>query len=143
FMFAQMTVQPMPIAAARDPLSRFAGWADLSTKVRAAAAAQGADYIATSEQGMEGTLAFYLRDIAVFQATEAIRYEALPPVDQNLLQRATGLYVTLPGTDVAERLKKHYEAIEPVAGIWRTRNGDPIEEYRVYRLTGYRGGLPF
>jgi hypothetical protein len=37
----------------------------------------------------------------------------------------------------------HFDSVDLVATIWRSRNGDPIQPYRVYELKGYRGGLPF
>lgn len=142
-MFAQMTVRPLPIAAARDPLSRFAGWAGLAAETRAVAKAQRSGYIATSDYGTDATLAFYLRDIPVFQTSEAIRYIFLPPIDQALLTRTTGIYVTELPTDDLARLQMHFDSVELVATIWRTRGGDPIEPYRIYQLKGYRGGVPY
>jgi 4-amino-4-deoxy-L-arabinose transferase-like glycosyltransferase len=141
-LLTQMTIQPAPIAAAYDPLSRFAGWADLSAKTRVAAEAQQADYIVTNEQGLDGALAFYLRDVMVFQASESIRYESLPPVDQALLRRAVGIYISLAPVGDLALLKSHYDSVELVSTIWRTRGDDPIEPYYIYRLKGYRGGLP-
>jgi len=141
-LLTQMTIRPVPIAAANDPLSRFVGWADLSAKTRVVAEAQQADYIVTNEQGLDGALAFYLRDIAVFQASESIRYESLPPVDQTLLRRTTGIYISAaPVRDLA-MLKSHYDSVELVSTTWRRCGDDPIEPYYIYRLKGYRGGLP-
>jgi len=142
-LLAQMTVRPVSVLAANDPLSRFAGWTELASKTRAVANAQHADYIATNEQGLDGALAFYLRDMTVFQTSEAIRYESLPPVDQALLRRAVGLYVVEASLDDVARLRQYFDTVEPVSTIWRTRDGDPIEPYHLYKLTGYRGGLPF
>jgi hypothetical protein len=106
------------------------------------AEAQQAEYIVTNEQGLDGALAFYLRDITVFQATESIRYESLPPVDQGLLRQATGIYVSAAPVGDLTLLKSHYDSVELVSTIWRTRGDDPIEPYYIYRLKGYRGGLP-
>lgn len=142
-LYAQMTIKPLPIPAAQDPLSRFSGWAKLTADVRAVADAQHAEYIATNEQGLDGALAFYQRGITAFQVSEAIRYESLAPVDQAMLKRATGVYVALAPSDDITELRKHFESIELVSMIWRARDGDPIEPYDVYRLKGYRGGLPF
>ncbi len=139
---AQLTVRPVSVAAAHDPLSRFAGWAGLAAQTRALAAAHHAGYVATNDYGTNATLAFYLRDMTVFQTSEAIRYVFLPPLDQALLSRSTGLYVAaLPDDDVA-RLQRHFDSVTLLGTIWRSRDGDPIEPYRVYELKGYRGGLP-
>ena len=138
----QMTMQPMPIAAARDPLNRFAGWAGLSSETRAVANAQGATYVATNDYGLNAALAFYLRDLTVFQTSESIRYASLPPVDQALLARGAGIYVTTLALDDFPRMQKYFDSVELIATIWRSRKGDPIEPYRIYSLKGYRGGLP-
>ncbi len=140
---AQMTIKPLPLLAAHDPLSGFAGWAKLSSDVRAAADAQNAGYITTNEQGLDGVLAFYLRNITVFQDSESIRYESLPPVDQALLRQTTGIYVAAANFDDITQLQKHFGSVELISTIWRARNGDPIEPYNVYRLKSYRGGVPF
>lgn len=142
-LFAQMTVRPVSISAAHDPLSRFAGWAGLASEARAVAEAQHAGYIATADYGTNATLAFYLRDIAVFQTSEAIRYVFLPPLDQALPARTTGLYVVGQPFDDLARLQRHFDSVELITTIWRSRDGDPIEPYRVYALKGYRGGLPY
>ena len=140
----QMTLAPILIAAADDPLSKFSGWAELAAETRAAAQAQHARYITTNDYGVDGALAYYLRDIPVFQITESIRYVSLPPVDQSLLARTTGIYLVTPyyGDDLA-RLRERFDSVEFVSTIWRTRKGDPIEPFHVYRLSGYRGGVPF
>jgi len=141
-LLTQMTIRPFAVAAANDPLSRFAGWADLAAKTRVVAEAQQADYIVTNEQGLDGALTFYLRDITVFQASESIRYESLPAVDQALLRRTTGIYISLAPVGDLAMLKSHYDSVELISTIWRTRGDDPIEPYYIYRLKGYRGGLP-
>lgn len=142
-MFAQMTIRPVSTTAARDPLSRFVGWAELASKAQAVAAANHAGYIATDDYGTNATLAFYLRDMPVFQTSEAIRYVFLPPLDQALLARTPGIYVATPPFDEVAQLQKHFDSVKYVATIWRTHDGDPIKSYRVYQLNGYRGGLPF
>jgi hypothetical protein len=132
------------IMAANDPLNRFAGWAGLASQTRTLAVAHHADYIATDDYDTNATLAFYLRDMTVFQTSEAIRYVFQRPIDQALLSRATGIYVAapLPADDMA-RLQEHFDSVTFLATIWRSRDGDPIEPYRVYELKGYRGGVPF
>ena len=142
-LFAQLTVRPVSIAAARDPLSRFAGWAQLSSDVGAVMRTRHAGYIASNEHSIGATLAFYLRSTTVFQTSEAIRYEFMPPVDQELLRRTAGLYVAAPASDDLARLQAHFDSVELVSIIWRSRGGDPIDAYRVYELKGYRGGLPY
>ena len=142
-LFAQMTVRPLSILAAHDPLSRFFGWFELSLKTRAALEAHHAGYIAINEHSIGATLAFYLRDITVLQTSQHIRYEFMPPTDQGLLNRTTGIYLEVPPFDDLARLQAHFNSIEYISTIWRSRNGDPIEPYRIYELKGYRGGLPF
>jgi 4-amino-4-deoxy-L-arabinose transferase-like glycosyltransferase len=143
-MYLQMTMAPAPLAAAQDPLNKFSGWAELARDTREAITAQHAGYIATSEYGTNSILAFYLpRDVVIFQASEAMRYTNLPPIDQSLLRRSAGLYLTSAKEDEVERLRPHYESVVLVATIERARRSDPFETFRLYRLSGYRGGLPY
>ncbi len=142
-MFAQMTFWPAPVAAAHDPLDIFDGWAQWAADTRAVASARDAGYIASGEYDTNAELAFYLRGMPVFQTSEKIRYGFLPPVDQKLLADHTGIYVaTEPSTDLPE-LQKHFAWVEPIATVWRTRDGDPIKAYRIFALKGYRGGVPY
>ena len=142
-LFAQMTVRPVSILAMHDPLSRFFGWSELSLKTRAALEAHHAGYIATNEHSIGATLAFYLRGTTVFQTSERIRYEFMPPIDQALLNRTTGIYLAVPPFDDLAQVQVHFDSVEYISTIWRSRDGDPIEPYRIYVLKGYRGGLPF
>lgn len=142
-LLAQMTVRPVPIAAARDPLNIFDGWAQLAADIGAVAKEHHAGYIANAEYDTGAELAFYLRGIPVFQTSETIRYEAMPPIDQTILADSTGIYVALPPFDDLAAIKKHYESVEPIATVWRTRNGDRIKAYGVYELKGYLGGVPY
>jgi 4-amino-4-deoxy-L-arabinose transferase-like glycosyltransferase len=142
-LFAQMTVRPVSIPVLHDPLSRFFGWARLSSDADAIIRERQAGYIATNEHSIGATLRFYLRDATVFQTSEPIRYEFMPPLDQALLRRTTGMYLAAPPDDDLTRLQTHFDSVELISTIWRSRNGDPIEPYRVYELKGYRGGLPF
>jgi len=80
--------------------------------------------------------------MTVFQASESIRYESLPPVDQVLLRQTIGIYVSAAPVGDLTQLKSHYDSVELVSTIWRMRGDDPIEPYYIYRLKGYRGGLP-
>jgi hypothetical protein len=105
--------------------------------------AHQAGYIATNEYSVGATLRFYLRDAVVLQTSEPIRYEFMPPLDQALLYRTTGIYLAvLPDDDLA-RLKAHFYSVDLISTIWRNGNGEPIEPYRVYALKGYRGGVPY
>jgi 4-amino-4-deoxy-L-arabinose transferase-like glycosyltransferase len=142
-MFAQMTFWPAPVAAAHDPLDIFDGWAQWAADTRAVASAHDAGYIASAEYDTNAELAFYLRGMPVFQTSEKIRYGFLPPIDQTLLARSTGIYVAAEPLQDLPELQKHFESVEPVATVWRTRDGDPIKAYRIFELKGYRGGVPY
>jgi hypothetical protein len=143
-LYLQMTLALAPIAAIDDPLNRFAGWAGLAESTGAAAAAQNASYIATSEYATTSILSFYLpRNLTIFQATEAMRYTNLPPIDQSKLAQSTGLYLAAANDDRVEEFRRHYDSVVLISTIQRSRRGDPFEAFRLYRLSGYRGGLPF
>jgi 4-amino-4-deoxy-L-arabinose transferase-like glycosyltransferase len=142
-LLAQMTIRPVQVAAARDPLNIFSGWAQLASDIRVVAQAHDAAYIANADYDTGAELAFYLRDIPVFQASEAIRYNYRMPIDQALLTGSTGIYVAMePFKDLSD-VQKHFDRVELIATIWRSRNGDPIKPYRIYELQGYRGGVPY
>lgn len=142
-LFAQMSFWPAPISAAQDPLDIFDGWAQWAADTRAVASAHGAGYIASAEYDTNAELAFYLRGMPVFQTSEKIRYEFLPPIDQSLLARSTGIYVASEPSEDLSDLQKHFATVEPIGTVWRTRKGDPIKAYRIYALKGYRGGVPY
>ena len=143
-MYVQMTLAPAPIAAVNDPLNRFSGWAGLAEATGEAAAAQHAGYIATSEYATNSILGFYLpHGPVIFQATEAMRYTNLPLIDQELLAKTTGLYLAAENDDHVQEFRRHYDSVVLISTIQRARRGDPFESFRLYRLSGYHGGLPF
>jgi 4-amino-4-deoxy-L-arabinose transferase-like glycosyltransferase len=142
-LIAQLTVRPLTMAVMHDPLNRFFGWRQLAFDTRAIMRSHQAGYIATNEHSIGATLQFYLRNAAVFQTAEPVRYEFGPPLDQALLLGTTGIYLAVSPDDDLARLKVHFNKVELISTIWRNRDGDPIEPYRVYALKGYRGGMPF
>jgi 4-amino-4-deoxy-L-arabinose transferase-like glycosyltransferase len=142
-LLAQMTVRPVQVPAARDPLNIFSGWAQLAADTRAVAKAHDAGYIANADYDTGAELAYYLRDIPVFQTSEAIRYNYRTPIDQDLLAQGTGIYVAMEPYSDLPKVREHFDSVEFITTIWRTRNGDPIRPYRVYALKGYRGGVPY
>jgi 4-amino-4-deoxy-L-arabinose transferase-like glycosyltransferase len=143
-MYLQMTLPLVPVAAARDPFSKFIGWQGLAEAAGEAMRAEHAGYIATREYGTNSILVYYLpRDTVVFQASEPWRYTNLPPVDQAMLAATTGLFLTSANADKADELRPHFNSVELIATIQRGRTGDPIEAFHLYRLTGYRGGVPY
>lgn len=142
-LLAQMTFQPVAVPAAQDPLAIFDGWAQLAADLRAVAKQHHAGYIANAEYDTNAELAFYLRDIPVFQTSDMIRYAAMPPVDQRLLADTPGLYVALPPFNDLAEIRKHFASVTPLVTVWRTRNGDRIKAYSVFELNGYRGGVPY
>ncbi len=141
-LYAQLTIRPISVLAAEDPLNRFAGWSGLAEQTRKLAQVHHANYVATDDYGTNATLAFYLRDLTVFQTSEAIRYVFQAPIDQALLAHGIGIYLASQ-TDNISQLQEHFDDVEFIGTVWRNRDGDPIEPYRVYELQGYRGGVPF
>ncbi len=73
------------------------------------------------------TLAFYLRNITVFQTSDAIRYEFMPPIDQGRLSRTTGIYLAVPPSDDLARLQEKFSVVW-IATISRSRDGDPPDD---------------
>jgi len=142
-LLAQMTVRPLPVLAARDPLNIFAGWAQLVSDTRAVATAHHAGYIVGADYDTTAELMFYQREISVFQSSETIRYAFLPPIDQTLMAHGSGIYLTPPPFADLPEIEKHFKSVELVSTIWRGRDGDPIKPYRIYELKGYLGGVPY
>ena len=60
-----------------------------------------------------------------------------------MLASSTGLFLTSAEDDQVDKIRLHFASVELIATIQRNRRGDPIEEFHLYRLTGYRGGLPY
>ena len=93
-LLAQMTFWPVPIVGGAGSARYFRRLGAMGGGHRARGAARMVPaYIANAEYDTDAELAFYLRDIPVFQTSEKIRYEFLPPIDQSLLARSTGIYV--------------------------------------------------
>ncbi len=142
-LYLQMTLTLVPVAAAGDPLAIFAGWANLARATSAAAVAQQAGYIATTGYVPAALFRFYLNDgPPVLQLSEALRYTNEAPVDQSVLAQNAGLYLAPAAQDDIAALRPHFDSVTPLPPLVRARRGDAIAEYRVYRLDGYRGGLP-
>ncbi len=120
-LFAQMTVRPTAIPMMQDPLSRFFGWAQLASDAHAIVRQRQAGYIATNEHSIAAMLQFYLRDAAVFQTSEAIRYDFMPPLDQARLRHASGIYLAMAPDDDLARLHAHFDSVELISTIWRNR----------------------
>ena len=143
-MYLQMAGDLVPAAAANEPFAKFMGWQGLAEDSYRAMRAEHAGYIATSEYGTNSTLAYYLPPGApVFQASEPARYTYLPPIDQGLLASSTGLFLTSAEDDQVDKMRPHFASVELISTIRRNRRGDPIEEFHLYLLSGYRGGLPY
>jgi len=113
-------------------------------RCREAVTAQHAAYIATSEYGTNSILAFYLpRDVRSSRPSEAMRYTNLLSIDQSLLRRSTGLYLTSArrrGRTAASALRFCRPADDDRA---RPPGRSVSKRFGLYRLSGYRGGLPY
>ncbi len=143
-MCLQMAGALVPVSAAKEPFANFIGWQSLAQDSYKAMQAEHAGYIATSEYGVDATLLYYLpAGTPVFQASEPARYTNLPPIDQAMLASSTGLFLTSANNDKVEEIRPHFASVELIDTIERNRRGDPIETFHVYRLTGYRGGVPY
>lgn len=126
--------------ARRDPTGQMRGWPAFAEKIEALRAAQGAAWIATSEYGLTGQLAFQLPATPVVQLTERVRYAFLPPPAPATLAR-TALYVVRLRKDAMPLLRSRFAAVESLGQIERGAKGVVVETYAVYRLES-RGADP-
>jgi 4-amino-4-deoxy-L-arabinose transferase-like glycosyltransferase len=142
-LHVQALTAVLPIRARDDLTGRNAGWPAFTSEVRDIATRENAAFIMTTQWPVLAMLSYYQPGgPPVFQADEAARYRFRPPLDQSTLVGANGLYVALFYRDRSAEFSRYFERTELITTVMRSRNGDRIDLFRVYRLTGYRGGLP-
>ncbi len=135
----QATVGIIPLH--RDPTARLlaVGWRDLAQDIEALRVKTDARCVVASNYGITAWLAFYLPpETCVVQMTERIRWVNAPEPDPSLFAGRV-LFVGDADIDMTGWLRTRYGTVEPKGNLSRTRNGLPIESYRVDLLAGLRG----
>jgi 4-amino-4-deoxy-L-arabinose transferase-like glycosyltransferase len=121
-----------------DPTARAlgAGWKELGIKMDEVRMRLGAPVVLTMNYGLTGWLAFYLPSHPpVEQINVRMRYVNAPEPDPALF-RGTIMYVCMVDCSDIPLIRQRFANVEPVASLTRTRHGVPIQEYRVYSLSG-------
>ena len=115
--------------------NRFSGWAGLSSDTHAIAKRSRR---ATSQRATTAPMprCFLSARHGGVPMSEMVRYTFLPPVDQVLLAANGGNLCRGSRLRRPARLRQHFDSVELVSTIWRDRNGEPIEPYRIYRCKG-------
>ncbi|MEJ8473576.1 glycosyltransferase family 39 protein [Roseibium algae] len=128
-------VSPISGALARkDPTFQLRGWPEIGESVSKIASAEGAGYVATTGYGLNGQLAFLLKDeLPVLQLNERIRYAMQADVDEALF-RTRGLYVTTERRDRSALLAETFRTVRRVAVLPRMAKGVFLENLVVYLL---------
>jgi 4-amino-4-deoxy-L-arabinose transferase-like glycosyltransferase len=118
----------------RDPTGQMRGWPGFAAQVETLAASQGAAWIATTDYGVTGQLAFRLPAATpVAQVTERVRYEFLPSPDAAALKRPA-LYVARAKHNQIDLIKERFASVKDLGTLERTEKGVVVDSYVVYRL---------
>jgi 4-amino-4-deoxy-L-arabinose transferase-like glycosyltransferase len=145
-VYAQAVFGVVPMGRG-DPLARLlgVGLPDMLQKVEALSGENRAGAILTTDYATTAWLAFYAPpSMPVAQVGEEYRFPDAPPLPATLAKR-TLLYVCEDRAgrrnfDRRDLIAAHFSHVEPIARLDRRRNGVVVAEYRVYRVTGPKGG---
>ena len=140
-VYLQAAAAPLPLPRRSDPtLARLGGWDAFLREVDAAAAAQGAAFVAAEEYGLASVLAFGLPPGRVVVAMDARwRYFTLPDPPPGV----SGLLVRSERRGDGPPLWPDAEALPPQTGrLVRSRRGIEAEAYRLHRVTTGPGQPP-
>jgi 4-amino-4-deoxy-L-arabinose transferase-like glycosyltransferase len=120
-----------------DPTARMlgAGWSELGVAIDDVRQRLGASVIVTTDYGTTAWLSFYLPSHPpVEQITERLWYVNAPEPDPALF-RGTVMYVCMAPCPFLSLLQQRFATVEAVTSLTRTRHGEAIQEYRVYRAS--------
>jgi hypothetical protein len=132
-VYIQASLAPLPLPRRQDPtLARLGGWDAFAASVEAAAAREGARFVAAEEYGLAAQLAFRLPPGRVVVAMDG-RWRhfsfAAPPAG------VTGLLVRSERRGEGPPLWPGAEAVSGPGGrLLRTRRGIAAEAYRLHRV---------
>ena len=122
-----------PLFNAHAPPNQWRGWAEAVPALERAAAAAGAEWIATAQYGLTGHLWWHLPDRPVWQVTRPERYLFRPPMPHELC-RAPALLVER--ADRPGRAAALFDRVGPAREVAR-RGGEAV--LYTFRLTPVRG----
>ncbi len=127
----------VPLGMADPTASKLgAGWRQLGVEMDEVRARLGAPIVLTYDYGLAGWLAFYLPSHPpVEQINGRMRYVNAPEPDPALFRGAI-MYVCAVECAEIPALQKRFTTVEPAASLTRARHGVPLQDYRVYSLSG-------
>jgi 4-amino-4-deoxy-L-arabinose transferase-like glycosyltransferase len=127
----------VPLGMADPTASKLgAGWRQLGVEIDEVRARLGAPIVLTYDYGLASWLAFYLPSHPpVEQINGRMRYVNAPEPDPALFRGAI-MYVCAVECAEIPALQKRFTTVEPAASLTRARHGVPLQDYRVYSLSG-------
>ncbi|BDG72620.1 glycosyltransferase family 39 protein [Roseomonas fluvialis] len=137
-VYLQAVAAPLALPRRNDPtLARLAGWPNFTAAVAAAAAREGAGFVAAEEYGLASVLAFRLPAGLVVAMDPRWAHFALPAPPPGV----TGLLVRSERRGEGPPL---WPGAVPVQGgrLVRSRDGMEAEAYRLFRVTTGPGQPP-
>lgn len=123
-----------PIAAARmkAPTEQMHGWTALGDAVEKKRVEAGASWVATSSYASTGQLAFALNGRSdVAQLDQRIRYEFLPPLSSDILQKPA-LYVELERRVDVDLLKSKFRSVTALGSLTRENRSATGATYKLF-----------
>lgn len=129
-------VKPFTGALGRkDPTFQLRGWQEIGREIKRLANETGAAYVATTAYGLNGQLAFLMKnDVPVFQLNERIRYVNFPIPDTSLFARP-GLYIAIERRDRSVEVAAKFADVTKIAALTRTVDGTDLENILVYEIS--------
>jgi 4-amino-4-deoxy-L-arabinose transferase-like glycosyltransferase len=131
-IFATPLGRAIPI---RSPVDNVLGWRSLYSNLDGIRKRTGAEWIATTDYGLTGELAFQARgDVPVREIVERQRY-FFEQSDPALLEKTALLVVSAGEEDRFVTYRKCFRTLSPVETVHREAGGRPIELYFVVAVS--------
>jgi hypothetical protein len=127
----------LPLGPA-DPTARAlgAGWKDLGVQMDSVRNELGAPVVLTLDYGTAAWLEFYMPSHPpVEQINERLWWVNSPEPDPALFHGPM-MYVCMVQCGDIPLLRKRFVTVDEAASLTRTRRGVPIQDYRIYKLSG-------
>ena len=124
-----------------DPVARMTavGIGPVTTEISSLVSKNDSAAIATSRYITTGWLAFYLRPrVPIIQLNEGYRWLEVPHADTSLLNGSL-LYVTQEPDRELSAVTPQFTNVKLIAKIPRMRAGVVVDNFYVYRLSGFHG----
>lgn len=122
-------------ASAKNPLSQLRGYNEMANDVRKVAKLYDAETLLTSSYQITGELSFHIKDLAVIQLNERIRYLNMPKPEDILFAKPV-LFIARE-TEAGQVLKGFEPCIanaERLQTIQRKDRGLVLDTYEVWRI---------